>query len=70
MPAHEPWYLAYERDVLGEPGKPWPTRPRPVPLPEPPARIESATAAQAEPGAMLLGLLLAAICAAVAAVRR
>ncbi|WP_433577583.1 hypothetical protein [Nocardia brasiliensis] len=28
MPDHEHWYLAYERDVLGEPGRPWPTRPR------------------------------------------
>lgn len=28
MPDHEHWYLVYERDVLGEPGRPWPTRPR------------------------------------------
>lgn len=33
----EPWFRVYERDVLGEAGAPWPTKPRrPVVIPAPP----------------------------------
>ncbi|WP_433660778.1 hypothetical protein ACQPW1_00365 [Nocardia sp. CA-128927] len=28
------WFDNYERDVLGQPGAPWPTRPRSLPVDE------------------------------------
>ncbi|MFI9507551.1 hypothetical protein [Nocardia sp. NPDC052566] len=66
------WFETYERDVLGDPGKPWPTRPRPISLPDPPA--ENAPFAVAEPpgrtGGGPLGLVLDAIRTTFAAVRR
>lgn len=33
----EPWFVRYERDVRGAPGRPWPTKPRVLPtfIPDP-----------------------------------
>ncbi|QIS00975.1 hypothetical protein F5X71_00305 [Nocardia brasiliensis] len=63
------WFETYERDVLGAPGVPWPTKPRTAPSPEPPAPLE-ATAAPEMRGEGLPGLLLAAVRSVVGVVCR
>ncbi|MEV6562027.1 hypothetical protein AB0M22_40335 [Nocardia sp. NPDC051756] len=40
MSVHEHWYLTYERDVLGAPGKPWPTKRHSTPRSGPPTAPE------------------------------
>ncbi|MFI6045251.1 hypothetical protein ACIA8C_26715 [Nocardia sp. NPDC051321] len=63
MSIREHWYLAYERDVLGTPGTPWPTRSRSISRLEPPAAHEPPTAGKKERRGSLLNAIRAAVAA-------
>ncbi|KAA8886371.1 hypothetical protein F3087_24350 [Nocardia colli] len=60
MSTHEHWYLTYERDVLGAPGKPWPTKRRSTSQPESPAAQEPPQVAEKDHRGSLLNTLRAA----------